>query len=232
MDTPGAIKTAMAPTASIRLTLLLGAALVASAETSWSQKPSTWPVNVRAYRAVDGLPESTCISVTLAPHDKVLVRHLKSTSISQLDGYSVALIPAPETGHGRVYESPGGQLWTVVAAGLQEFQNGNWVLHPVPEIAAEFRVRVPDLVDPIPLLPVRQGVVLLLLPNRLLEFSAEDPDHPRTETLLAASQTQIEVEAGLEMLSFLVKYMLFDLEATRRENVSLRKMLEHRPEEF
>jgi hypothetical protein len=47
-----------------------------------------------------------------------------------------------------------------------------------------------------------------------------------------ASQAQTDVEAGLQMVSFLVKYMLFDLEATRRENLSLRKMLEHRPEEF
>jgi hypothetical protein len=47
-----------------------------------------------------------------------------------------------------------------------------------------------------------------------------------------ASQTQTEVEAGLEMLSFLVKYMLFDLEATRRESEALRKMLKHRNEDF
>ena len=182
----------MAPVAPIRLTLLLGVTLVALPDTSWGQKSSTWPVNMRAYRVADGLPESACISVTLAPHDKVLARHLKSSSISQLDGYTVKVLPGPLAGKARVYESPAGQLWTVVAEGLQEFRNGDWVLHPVPEVAAYFRARVPSVTDPIPLLPIRQGVVLLLLQDRLLEFNTEDPDHPRTEILLAADQTQLE----------------------------------------
>jgi signal transduction histidine kinase/ligand-binding sensor domain-containing protein len=146
---------------------------------------------------VDGLPESGCISVTLAPQGKVLVRHLHAASVSQLDGYTVTAIPAPETGKGRVYESPGGQLWTVVAEGLREFRNGNWVLHPTPEIAAEFRARLPRLIDPIPLCPVRQGVVLFLLPDRLLAFNAEDPDQPRTEVLLTAAQAQLEKFSGM-----------------------------------
>jgi signal transduction histidine kinase len=197
MNTSIAIKTVMAPVAPIRLSLLLGAALVALAETSWGQKPSTWPVNMRAYRVADGMPESACISVTLAPPDKVLARHLKSTSITQLDGYMVRVLPGPATGHGRVYESPAGQLWTVVAEGLQEFRNGEWVLHPVPEIAAEFRARVPPVTDPIPLLPVRQGVVLLLLPGRLLEFNTEDPELSRTDLLLAADQTRLERFSGM-----------------------------------
>jgi hypothetical protein len=47
-----------------------------------------------------------------------------------------------------------------------------------------------------------------------------------------ASPKPTEVEAGLELLSFLVKYMLFDLDATRRENLSLRQMLQHRQEDF
>jgi signal transduction histidine kinase len=197
MDTPGAIKTAVATMTPKGLILLLGAALVALPDTSWGQKPSTWPVNMRAYRMVDGLPESACISVALAAQGKVLVRHLKAASVSQLDGYTVTVIPAPETGNGRVYESPGGQLWTVVAEGLQEFRDGNWVFHPVPEISAEFRARLPRLIDPMPLCPVKQGVVLFLLPDRLLEFNAEDPDHPRTDLMLAAAQTRLEKFSGM-----------------------------------
>ena len=112
------------------LILLLGATLVALPESSWGQKPSSWPVNGRVYRMADGLAESACVSVSLAPQGKVLARHLKSASISQLDGYTVTTIPAPDAGNSRIYESPGGQLWTVVAEGLQEFRNGNWLLHP------------------------------------------------------------------------------------------------------
>jgi signal transduction histidine kinase/ligand-binding sensor domain-containing protein len=172
--------------------LLLGVALIALAETSWGQKPSDWPVNLRVYRMADSLPESACISVVLAPQGKVLARHLKSGSVSELDGYTVSIIPAPGAGNGRVYQSPGGQLWAVVAEGLQEFRNGEWMLHPVPEIAADFRARIPRAIDPIPLCPARQGVVVFLLPDRLLQFNAEDPESPRTEVLLTAAQTRLE----------------------------------------
>ena len=179
------------------LSLLVGAALLALPGTSWCQAPSTWPVNSRVFRTVEGLPEPACISVTLAPQGRVFARHPKAASVSELNGYTISGIPAPETGKGRVYESPGGQLWTVVVEGLLEFRNGNWVLHPVPEIAAEFRTRVPRLIDPLPLCPVRQDVVLFLLPDRLLQFSAEDQDHPRTDVMLAAAQTRLEKFSGM-----------------------------------
>ena len=182
------------------LILLLGAALVALPDTSWGQKPSTWPVNSRVLpngrrlariRLHLGHAGSARQSPRPAPQSRL---HQPSSTATRL-----AAIPAPATGKGRVYESPGGQLWTVVAEGLQEFRNGHWVLHPVPEIAAEFRARLPRLIDPIPLCPVRQGVVLFLLPDRLLEFNAEDPDHPRTEVLLTAAQTRLEKFSGMTL---------------------------------
>src|ERR1035437_4410588 len=192
MDTSGANKTVMASMTPKGLILLLGATLVALAETSWGQKPPDWPVNWRVYRMADGLPESACISVALAPQGKVLARHAKSGSVSELDGYTVSVIPAPGPGNGRVYQSPGGQLSAVVAEGLQEFKNGQRILQPVPEISASFRARLPGVIDPIPLCPARQSVVVFLLPDRLLQFNAEDPDRPRTEVLLTAAQTQLE----------------------------------------
>ena len=77
---------------------LLGAALVALAETSWGQKSPDWPVNWRVFRMADGLPESACASVALAPQGKVLVRHPQAGSVSELDGYTVSVIPAPGPG--------------------------------------------------------------------------------------------------------------------------------------
>jgi signal transduction histidine kinase len=174
------------------LILLLGATLVALVETSWAQKPPDWPVNWRVYGVADGLPESACGSVAVVPQGKVLARHLKSGSISELDGYTINVIPAPGSGDSRIYQSPGGQLWGVVAEGLQELRNGDWVLHPVPEIAAEYRARLPPVVEPVPLCPVRQRVVIFLLPDRLLQFNAEIPDHSQTEVLLTAAQTRLE----------------------------------------
>ena len=119
MDTAGAKKTVMASMTPKGLILLLGATLLALAQTSWGQKSPDWPVNWRVFRMADGLPESACISVALAPQGKVLARHPKTGSISELDGYTVSVIPAPGAGNGRVYQSPGGQLWAVVPDGLQ-----------------------------------------------------------------------------------------------------------------
>src|SRR5437879_3229431 len=104
--------------------VFLSAAFVALAQASSGQRAANW----RVYKATDGLAESACISVSLAPQGKVLVKHLSLPSISELDGYAITVLGAPE-GSGRVYESPAGQLWTVAAQGLQEFKEGAWMLH-------------------------------------------------------------------------------------------------------
>src|SRR5262249_46650474 len=136
-----------------------------------------------------GLPESACVSVTAVQQGKVVVRHLRQPFISELDGYGINPVPAPENSIGRVYESPGGQLWTVVPGGLQEYKNDAWVFHPVPEIAqrpppSRFATR-----SALPLYPTRQGRVLFLLPESLMEFNSENPEHPVTEILRTANQT-------------------------------------------
>ena len=161
--------------------------------TCWAQKASNW----RVYKLSDRLPESACISVTLSPQGKVLVRHFALPLLSELDGYTVRTIPSPEVGRSRVYQSPGGQLWTVVPEGLQEFRDGAWVLHRVAAIEGETRGGSSRVIDPIPLWPVRQGLVLLLLPERLLEYNSEDPDRPQTRTLHEAAHTRLERFYGL-----------------------------------
>src|SRR5262245_61105961 len=100
---------------------------------SWGQK-SAWS----RYNLADGLPESACLSVTAAQQGRLVVRHVRQPFISELDGYGINPVPAPENAIGRVYESPGGQLWTVVPGGLQEYKNDTWVFHPVPQIATNF----------------------------------------------------------------------------------------------
>jgi len=148
---------------------------------SWGQK-SAW----RIYNLADGLPESACVSVTAA-QGKVVVSHFRQPFISELDGYGINLVPAPENAVGRVYESPGGQLWTVTREGLAEFEEGAWVVKPVPEIASAFRGALPRSIDPIPLLPARQGVVIFLLPDKLMEFNSDDPEHPPRIRILRSS---------------------------------------------
>ena len=157
--------------------------MVALNQTGWSQKASNWHV----YKLADGLAEPACVSVTLSPQGKVTTRHLNLPVLSELDGYSITNIPAPEKGLSRIYESPGGQLWTTVHDGLAEFKDQDWVIHRVPEIAVRARLG-PGAFNPIPLCPVRQGVVLFLLPDRLVEFSLETSGQPRTRPLLEANR--------------------------------------------
>src|SRR6266850_4332380 len=103
-------------------TVLFGAAFVAVAETTLGQRPASW----RVYKLIDGLPESACSSVSISPQGKVLGKHLNLSSASELGGYTVRIVPTPE-GAGRIYASPGGQLWTVAPTGLQEMKEGSWV---------------------------------------------------------------------------------------------------------
>ena len=166
--------------------LLLAMALLAQAQTLFAQPTNHW----RVFTQADGLAENACVSVTLGASGNVLVRHLKSASVSVLDGYDVTIIPEPGTWRHRVYESPGGQLWSVIPSGLQEFRDGQWVSYGVPEIAEHFQA---GRTNEIPLLPVRQGRVLVLLPDRLLQFGAEDPEQPRVEILRRAEQTTLGV---------------------------------------
>ncbi|PYJ01296.1 MAG: hypothetical protein DME25_18400 [Verrucomicrobia bacterium] len=179
-----------------RLVLLCGSALLALAQPAWGQ-PRMPSGSWRAYKLADGLPESACIEVTIAPQGKVLARHLATESVSELDGYGINVMPSPPTGNSRVYGSPAGQLWTVGPEGLQEFRNGGWLPHPVPEIAIAFRTGLPHLSDPIPLCPVRQGLMIVLLPDRLLQLDSEDAEHLRTKVLLSAAQTGLERFTGM-----------------------------------
>ncbi len=137
----------------------------------------------RAFTKADGLLEHSCVSLTIGASGNILVRHAKSPMISIFDGYEFTSIPGPGTNRGRIYESPGGQLWTVTTEGLLEFRDGEWLPHSVPQIAAHFRA---GATNEIRLQPVRQGRVLIFLPGETLQLDAADPERARIETLPAA----------------------------------------------
>ena len=139
----------------------------------------------RAFTKADGLLENSCISLTIGASGNILVRHAKSPVISIFDGYEFTSIPGPGTNRGRIYESPGGQLWTVTTEGLLEFREGEWTPHPVPQIAAHFRA---GQTNEVRLQPIRQGRVLIFLPETLLQLDASDPDHAQIEALTQTNQ--------------------------------------------
>jgi signal transduction histidine kinase/ligand-binding sensor domain-containing protein len=173
--------------------LVAAAAFLALAPSAWCQRYPDW----RAFRAADGMAESACVSVSIGVNGKIFVKHLDADSISVLDGYSITSVRSPEVSRNRIYEGPGGQLWTPVAAGLEEFRDHEWVLHPVPEFSNAFRGAVAAAIPPVPLQIIDQGRVLLLLPDELIEFNSENPQQPRTTVLRAAGQTRLERFVGM-----------------------------------
>ena len=79
--------------------------------------------------------------------------------------------------------------------------------------------------------------------RKLAELVAEigtlpDNDRERLEQLAEQTkerhqqlkETVGQLQGSIDFLRLSIKYMLFDLEATRRENAQLRKMLEEDPE--
>ncbi|HEX5218221.1 MAG TPA: ATP-binding protein [Verrucomicrobiae bacterium] len=158
--------------------------LLALVPPLYAQSTNRW----RVFSRTDGLPDNACLSVTPGASGNILVRHLRSTEISILDGYDITTVPGPGLYRRRVYESPGGQLWTVAPDGLQEFRDGQWVSYRIDPIANHFGSgQTNDVV----LLAVRQGRVLILLPDQLLQFEAEDPDHPNLRLLRRADPASI-----------------------------------------
>ena len=192
---PAAMLVSRCTLACRALILALAVALLALAQTSLAQRASNW----RVYKMADGLPESACLSVTVAPQGKVFAKHLTAPSVTELDGYGLTLLPAPAAPAGRIYGSPGGQLWSVVPEGLLEFNQETWDLVPVAEIAAAFRAGLARSLDPVALCPVRQGVVILVLPDRLLELNSEAPASARVRVLLLVGQTKLEKFCGLTL---------------------------------
>ena len=169
----------------------LPAALIISATTlaALTQSLFAQPTNHwRVFTTADGLPENACRSVTLGASGNVLVRHPYTNIVSVLNGYEIAHVPAPDANSNPIHESPGGQLWAVTAEGLQEFRDGQWVVHYVLEIAAHFRAGSTNVP---PLCPVRQGRVLVLLPDRLLQLDFDGLDQVRREPVLRADQTAL-----------------------------------------
>ena len=72
-----------------------------------------------------------------------------------------------------------------------------WLQFPLPEIKDAFRTNTINPFLSVPLLPLKQNHVLLLLPDELLECDLEKPDTPRTTILRAARETGLQKFSGM-----------------------------------
>jgi signal transduction histidine kinase/ligand-binding sensor domain-containing protein len=170
----------------------IAAALLTLAPTAFAQRYPEW----RIYRLNDGMPENACVSVTTGPAGKVVARHINSDSISVLDGFSIASFASPEVGRSRVYATSSGQFWTATLGGLAEYSDNGWRMHPIPQIARLGNSVAPLVAPLIPIHIVRQGRLLILLPDQLLELSEENLGDT-TSPLQLANRTGLQKFLGM-----------------------------------
>ncbi|HNQ90728.1 MAG TPA: ATP-binding protein [Verrucomicrobiota bacterium] len=124
----------------------------------------------RLYRAADGLAESLTTALTVGPRGSVWAKHGELDTISVLDGYGVARVPAPPERLFRIYESRAGRVWAVSPQGLMEYVADQWMRHPLPSLQKGFADRPGRALRQMAILPAEQDRVLVLLPDRLIAY--------------------------------------------------------------
>lgn len=142
------------------------ALLLLTSATVFAQRVSNW----RIYRASDGLQDSICVRISVSARGGVWVHHPDRSRVSWLDGYEVRKVSFPGLASSHIYEGRVGQIWAPYAGGVQEFKDGNWVRYPIEALAGKGEAV---------LLPLRQGQVVALAPERLVSFTSE----PSAETI-------------------------------------------------
>ncbi len=150
--------------------------IIFAAFASSAQRSSNW----RVYRASDGLQDSVCTGISLSARGGIWVNHPDRSRLSWLDGYDVRKITLPGSSAAHIYEGRAGQIWSVYSGGVQEFKEGAWIRYPLKDFTAKIDLG---------LLPLRQGQVLVLTPERLLSFSSEPA--PETSVIREAKLTRI-----------------------------------------
>ena len=154
----------------------------------------------RSFKAIDGLAEAVCASVTVTAQGNVVVRHRRTNAVSRLDGYQAQVIEVPPHSGLHVWEWHTGQLWAAGPGGLYLWNGTEWRWYPVarpPDSAGEL---VHAVTPQTRLRPVRTGRVLVLLPDCLLAVQVSRVEEAQVEVL----QTSHSLGVG-ELRDFWVK---------------------------
>ena len=146
--------------AIIRWLVLAGPAVL---ESLWAQSPASW----RFWDVNDGMKESYTRSLTVDPSGRVWAKHGDVDALSVLDGYGLARLPVSRPA-GRVYGTRSGQAWAPHPQGLEQYLDGRWIVHAIKEVQ---EMRRADR-STVGFLPVDDDRILLLLPDRILEYEA------------------------------------------------------------
>jgi signal transduction histidine kinase/CheY-like chemotaxis protein len=152
--------------------LLVCFAHLLAAFSAASQNSPTW----HSYTSINGLQESYSRAISIGPSGKVWINHGNVGQMTVLDGHSSRLMPTPGP-FLKVKEGPTGELWAYTSrfesvplqlSGVQYYSEPQrqWIRFTLPLLQNA------GLSDSRNFEPLEAGHVLLLLPDRLLVFSA------------------------------------------------------------
>jgi len=157
------------------------AALLFATPCSYGQARSDW----RFWTAADGLKESYSRKMSIGADGRVWVRHGAVSSISVLDGYTIAQVPEPRKGSAinwnqaaRIYTGPTGTAWTVENHALMRFDGTTWHNEAFEKPGETMIVAM----------PVSADAVLVLFSDRLALYQTR----PREWRVLKTSKDLIE----------------------------------------
>ena len=151
-----------------RFLLFLTLLLTSLFDQSWAVEISDF----RTWNTQDGLEENYSIDLSTGPDGKVWVRHGYVPNITSFDGQEFTTIPVPgkttpvslkERELFEIREHPSGIIWGSRADAIYQNKNETWQRYALPS----------DIGDSYTYGPIDERRVLILLPDRLLEFDIE-----------------------------------------------------------
>ncbi len=145
------------------------------------------PVNWRNYRAPNGLPNSLATGVALGAGGALIVKHGGDNRLSLFDGYTSSQLPSPGEALLVVKGGSAGKVWALYDNGFMQYEEEQWILRPVREVADVMRSPMPDRKQ-LRWCSVQPDVVLFLVGDRLLHYDAKQEE---TTTVLNAAQTKL-----------------------------------------
>ena len=152
----------------------------------------------RFWDSADGFTESYTSSAALAPNGGLWVKHGDSRRIELLDGYSVKQYQ-DLGGHGRIECAPDGTLWMWSDNVLKRLADSRWTSFKVDEVTNFGALRnnsdeiweimsaiLPYYHAILSVVPIDRAHVLIMLPDRVLEF---DADRSSSRSIAVLAQT-------------------------------------------
>jgi signal transduction histidine kinase len=147
----------------------------------------------RVFRSGGSYPSA----VSVAPNGTVAAKSGDNV-LTVLDGFIPRYINIPEEITYRVRQNRSAQTWWMTSQGLYRFYQADWTHYPLPEVLS-FLNTPPHHLRQISFLPAEANHVLVLFPDKLLDFDASSR---LTHVLKDASETHLgdfsEIQEGLE----------------------------------